>query len=86
MIFLLFFLYYSCSPKRGSNRGMKKLYYVEIESLYSSPNIVRLIKQKIPATHTAETRKPYKTLVAKVKERDYLKYLGTEERIILNKL
>lgn len=80
MISLLFFLHSSHSPKRGSKKGTKKLHYLEIESLYYSPNIARLIKHKRSAEHTAETRQPYKTFIAKVKERDYLKQTQAQKK------
>jgi hypothetical protein len=35
-----------CGPKREEDESWRKLHYDELQSLYSSPNIVRVIKSR----------------------------------------
>jgi hypothetical protein len=66
----------------------RKLHKGEINDLYSSPSIVRLIKSRRIrwAEHVArmgERRSTYSVMMGKVRERDHLGYPGVDGRIIL---
>jgi hypothetical protein len=60
-----------CGPKREEVAGgWRRLHNEELHNLYTSPNIIRVIKSKRirGAGHTArmgKTRKPHKILVGK---------------------
>jgi hypothetical protein len=67
-------------PKRDEDVSWRKLHNDELHSLYSSPNIVRMIKSRRMrwTGHVArmgEMRNEYKILVGKP-ERDYSEDLG----------
>ena len=76
-------------PKRDEVTGeWRKLPYEELNDLYSSPNIVFVIKSKRMrwAGHVArmrERRGVYRLLVGKLRARDHLGDLGLDGRIIL---
>jgi hypothetical protein len=75
-------------PKRDEVTGdWRKLHYEELNDLYCSPNIVRVIKSRTIrwAVHVArmgERRGVYKVLVGKP-ERNHLGNPGLDGRIIL---
>jgi hypothetical protein len=64
-------------PKRDEVTGdWRKLHNEELHNLYSSPNIIRMIKSKRMrwaghVTRMGEKRNSYRILVASQKERDY---------------
>ena len=75
-------------PKRDEvRREWGKLHNKELNDLYSSPNIVRLIKSRMRwGGHAARMGKSiavYWVLVGKLRERSHLENLGIDGRIIL---
>ena len=75
-------------PKRDEVRGeWRQLHNEELNDLYCSPNIVRVIKLRmIWAGHVArmgKRRGVYRVLVGKPEERDHLGGPGVDGRIIL---
>jgi len=75
-------------PKKDEVTGeWRKLLNVEPNDLYSSPNIVRLIKSRIirwdgHVARMGEKRGVYRVLVGNLKERDHLEDPGADGRII----
>jgi hypothetical protein len=72
-------------PKREEDGSWRKLHNDELHSLYSSPNIVRVIKSRTMrwAEHVArmgEGRDVYRVLVGS----DHWEYLGGSGRITLS--
>ena len=76
-------------PKRDEvTREWRKLHHEELNDLYSSPNIVRVIKSRIMrwAGHVArmgEKRGAYRVLVRKPEEKNHLLDQDVDGRIIL---
>jgi hypothetical protein len=75
-------------PKREEDGSWRKLHNDELHGLYSSPNIVRVIKPRRMrwAGHTArmgEGRAAYRILVGRPNVRDHRKDIGVDGRIIL---
>jgi hypothetical protein len=75
-------------PKMEEDRSWRKLHDDELHDLYSSPNIVRVIKsRKMRWTgHVArmgEGRGAYRVLVGRLKARDHWEDLGVGGRITL---
>jgi hypothetical protein len=76
-------------PKRDEVTGeRRKLHNDELNNLYSSPNIVRVIKSRIMrwvghAARMEERRGVYRVVVGKIRERDHLVDPGVDGRIIL---
>ena len=76
-------------PKRDEvTREWRKLHNGELNDLYSSPNIVLVIKSRIMrwAGHVArmgEKRSVYRVLVGNLRGRGHLEDLGIDGRIIL---
>jgi len=67
----------------GVNCGrLERLQNEEFHNLYSSPNIVRVIKSKRDVQHAWETNS-YAILVRKLKGRDHSGDLSIDGRIIL---
>jgi len=75
-------------PKRDAVTGVwRKLYSEELNDLYSSPNIIRVIKSRRMgwAEHVAcmeERRGVYRVLLGKPERIDHLKDSGVDGRII----
>lgn len=66
----------------------RKLHYEQLNDLYSSRNIICMIKSRRlrwagHAACTGEKRNSYRVWVGKPEERGHLESLGTEESIIL---
>jgi hypothetical protein len=66
----------------------KRLHSEELNDLYSSPNIIRVIKSRRMrwAGHVArmgDKRRTYMVLVGKLRERDQLENLGVNGSMIL---
>ena len=76
-------------PKRDEvKREWRKPHNEELNDLYSSPNIVRVIKSRrmrwvVHITRMGEKIGVYRVLVGKLKERDHLGDPGVNGRIIL---
>ena len=75
-------------PKGDEVMGVEKLHNEELNDLYCSPNIVRVIKSRRMrwAGHEArkgERRDVYKVLVGKLRERDHLECRFVDGRIIV---
>jgi hypothetical protein len=76
-------------PKRDEVTGeWRKLHYEELDDLYSSPNIVRVIKPRRmkwagPAACMGESSGVCRILVGKPGERDQLEDTGVDGKIIL---
>ena len=76
-------------PKKDEVTGeWRKLHNEELNDVYSSPNIVQVIKLKrmrLPGhvAHTGERRGVYRVLVGKPEERDHLGDPGIDWRMIL---
>jgi hypothetical protein len=76
-------------PKRDEVRGeWRRLHNEELNDLYSSPNIIRLIKSRrmMWVGHVAsmgEGRVAYRILVGVLREGDHLEDPGIDGRIIL---
>jgi hypothetical protein len=75
-------------PKREENGSWRKLHNDELHSLYSSPNIVRVIKSRkmMWAGHGArmvEGRSIYRILVGMPERKNHWEDLGVGERITL---
>jgi hypothetical protein len=75
-------------PKRGEDGSWRKLHNDELHSLYSSPNIVRVIKSRRMrwAEHVVrmeEGRGVYRVLVGRPEVRDHWEDLDVGERITL---
>ena len=76
-------------PKRDEVIGeWRKLHNEDLNDLYCSPNIVRVIKSRIMrwAGHVArigERRGVYRVLVGKPEGKNHLENLGVDVRIIL---
>jgi hypothetical protein len=76
-------------PKRDEVTGeWRRLHNKELYALYSSPNIIRVIKSRTPrrAGHVArmgERRGAYRALVGNLREEDQLEILGVDRRTIL---
>jgi hypothetical protein len=77
-------------PKRYEvMEGWRKLHNVELHSLYSTPNVIRMIKSRRMrwVLHTVcmgAMRNVYKILLEILKGRDHSEDLGIDGRIILN--
>ena len=75
-------------PRRDEVRGeWRKLHTKDLNDLYSSRNIIRVIKSKIIrwAGHVAcmrEMRGLYRVLVVNLRERDHLEYPEVDGRIL----
>ena len=75
--------------KRDEITGVwRKLHDEELNDLYSSPNIVRVIKSRrmrwaVDVAHMRGRRGMYKVLVGKLMERDHLGDPGIDGKIIL---
>ena len=76
-------------PKRDGVTGeWRKLHSEELNDLYSTPNIIRLIKSRRAgwAGHVAskgERRGVYRVLAGQLRGRDHLEGQGVDRRIIL---
>ena len=76
-------------PKREEVTGeLRKLHNEELNDMYASPNIVRVIKPRrmIYTGHVArmgEKRGSYRVLVGNLRERDHLEDSGVDGMIIL---
>jgi hypothetical protein len=76
-------------PKRDEVRGeWRKLQNERLGDLYSSPNIVRVIKSRKMrwarhVAHMGDMRVLYSVLVGNVRERGYLENIGVDGMIIL---
>ena len=75
-------------PKRHEVTGWRKLHNEELNNLYSSPNIFRVIKSRRMkwAAHVArmvEKRGVHRVLGGNLRERDHLEDSGVDGRIIL---
>jgi hypothetical protein len=74
-------------PKREEHDSWRKLHSDELNSLYSSPNIVRVIKsRRMRGGHVAcmgEEKGVYRVLVGGLKGRDHWEDLGIGGRITL---
>jgi hypothetical protein len=76
-------------PTRDEVTGdWKKMHNEEFHNLYSSPNIIMIIKSRRMTwvghiLHMGEMKNTCQTLVGKLKEKRPLGRLGTEGRIIL---
>jgi hypothetical protein len=76
-------------PKRDVVTGeWRRLRIEELNDLYSSPNIIRVIKSSMTreaghVTRMEERRSACRVLVGDLMERDHLGDLGLDERIIL---
>jgi hypothetical protein len=75
-------------PKREEDRSWIKLHNDELHSLYSSQNIVRVIKSRRMrweghVAHMEEERGVYRVLVGSLKARDHWEDLGISGRITL---
>jgi hypothetical protein len=70
--------------KAEVTEGWRILHSKEVCNLYSSPNIIIVIKSKMAAAEHAahKLRNVYKILVSKCEARDILGKLGIDERII----
>ena len=74
--------------KRNENGEWRRLHNEELDSLYRSPNIVRVIKSRRlrwagHVTRMEEGRSAFKILKGKPKERDLWGGLGVDGRTIL---
>jgi hypothetical protein len=75
-------------PKREEDRLWRKLHNDEFHSLYSSPNIDRVIKSRRlkwagHVAHMGEGRSVYRVLVGRLKVRDHWEDIGIGGRITL---
>jgi hypothetical protein len=66
----------------------RKLHNKELRDLYSSPNIIRVIKSRrirwvSHVAHTRETGNAYKILVGKPEAKNHMEDLGIDGKIIL---
>jgi hypothetical protein len=73
-------------PKREDNRSWRKMYDDELHSLYSSPNILRVIKSRWMrwvghVAHMGEGRGVYRVLIGKPEGKRPLKDLGVSGRV-----
>ena len=69
----------------------KRIQKDELHDLYTSSNILRVIKQErmgwvVRVARTGERRGAYMILVGKPEERDNLEELGADEMIILKRI
>jgi hypothetical protein len=67
--------------------GWRKLHNEELHNLFSSPNIIRVIKSRrmtrmVHIAHVGKIRNAYKILVGKLRGRDHLEDLSRDVRII----
>jgi hypothetical protein len=77
-------------PEREEHRSWRKLHNDELHNLYSSPNIVRVIKSRRRrwARHvacTGEGRGVYRVLAGRTEVRDHWEDLGVVGRITLRR-
>jgi len=75
-------------PKRDELTGEWRILHEELNDLYSSPNIFRVIKLRRMrwverVARMEESRDAYRVLVGNLKERVHLRYPGLDGRIIL---
>jgi hypothetical protein len=75
-------------PKREEDGSWRKLHSDELHSLYSLPNIVKVIKSRRMrwtghVVRMGEGRGVYRVLVGRPKGRDHLEDLGVGVRITL---
>jgi hypothetical protein len=75
-------------PKRDKvTGGWRRLHNEELHNLYSSPNIIRVIKFRMRWTehvaHMGEMRRAYKNLFRKPKGRHHFEDLSIDRKIIL---
>jgi hypothetical protein len=77
-------------PKRDEVTGEWRELHEELNDLYSSPNIVQVIKSRMKwvghVAHMGERRGVYRVLVGNLKEIDHLGDPGVDGRIILGRL
>ena len=78
-----------CGPKRVELTGeLRKLHNEELNELYSSPNIVRVIKSRRirwagHVAHMGQSKGEHRVLVGNLREIDHLEGPSRDGRIIL---